>query len=226
MAKVFQLQPGQPPLTASDADPNPTVVVQANQVTFATTGRVWARGIRSEKRLANDPSDPNWATQRVFHYEFSFLLENGSATLLDDGTIDLNSGDLYVQAKTVYDKSSPPVAMAAAQPLILYPLVTKKVVKTGSVSTEFLLRAVGNSVEVSFRSSHLAASAASQALGVWTSFRRPNGVIPPPGRLALANQVRTIDDDGRNDVTAAITAAQSNRYAELRQAAHAVGVKD
>lgn len=226
MAKVFQLQPGQPPLTTADADPSPTVIAQAGQTTFSTTGRVWARGLRSQRKLANDPSDPDWATRRAFHYEFSFLLENGTATLMADGTIELDSGDLYVQAKTVYDPTSPPVPMAAAQPLVLYPLVTKKVVKTGSVSTEFLVRAMGSSVEVSFRSSHLTTTAAGQALGVWTSFRRPNGIVPPPARLAAANHVRTIDDDGRTDVTAAITAAQSTRYSDLRQAAHAVGVKD
>jgi hypothetical protein len=188
-----------------------------------TTKRFLAvKGLKTDAKYALDPADPNWNTTRKFHYEYSFMLVKGSATIHPDKTLELEEGELYVQSKVVYDDNAG--VPASPQAMIFFPLITKKVVQTGSVSTEYIVRCFDSTVEVSYRSVY---PPATGLFGVWSRFTPATSLSPdPPVRLTANNHVRAFEEYGEYARVVDLDWGQDARFAYLRAQAHAFGVKD
>lgn len=206
----------------------PTITESTAGTTYATKDRMALLDLSSRSMRAYDPAHlfdepPSGCPTRDFHYRYSIMLVRGEATITPNGTVVLTSGELYV-ASTIVDD---PIARESNNIPAFFPLIRTSAVQAGSVSTEYVVRTYGETVQVSFRSS--SGGTADPNAGVWVmtgeDVARPCQDVRR-AHSALATSVVTGDVAGTRLTIEPINGGEDARFALLRTWAHDFGVKD
>lgn len=198
------------------------VVEDAATNTTRITTQEWAavKDIHTRPMLARVPG--SWARRETFHYEYAFYLDKGVVTIQSDGTLVLESGQVYIASTRVRDEAS------LLSPFIiqLYPLIAKGAISAGSTSTEWIFAVPpsgpADRVEIAFRSS----TAPGASVWTWNGLdKQLNG----ESELRMANRramALTLTAGSRLPWESPLTADQQKRFDALEAAAHKAGVHD
>lgn len=206
----------------------PTITESTDGTTYTTTDRMALLDLSSRSMNAFDPAHlfdepPSGCPTRDFHYRYSIMLVRGEATITPNGTVVLKSGELYVASTIVDDPST----RASTTIPAFFPLIRSSAVQAGSVSTEYVMRTYGETVQVSFRSS--SGGTADSNAGVWVmtgkDLARPCQDVRR-AHSALSTSVVTGDSAGTKLSIEPINGGEDARFALLRTWAHDFGVKD